>query len=476
MRANLLTIDFGGTMTKVLLYDEQGKLHKESHFETKKLEPQLGYAEVDLKKTWTLLCDAIRKVMIGVDNIDAITTVGHGKGLYLWGENNLEYGILSVDRRGGTVFQDVQIPSLFASSAPILLSWMKQHQPHLYTSIRHVMSAKDWIGFMLSGEASTDVSDASSNGWLDMETTTYRKDILQALQIEDILPYLPEVFPSHHVRGKILDEVADQLGIPKNTPIISGMFDVDACALASQVVDDQYMSMTAGTWSVNAYISTTRVQTSELLISCFVNGKDYVIESSSPTSAGNLKIMLKALFPEEMKQADVYGWIESHIQSMDLHETNLLFFPFLYGTQSTVIKEAQFFGINSQVTNFMLIRSVYEGIVFAHRYHAEQLYKARGKKMKVRLSGGAVHSVFWVQMFADILGVDVEVCDTKEMGGLGGAMMNAYAIGIYSTIVEAAKHMTNIAYVKKPNRKRHEKYERRYQKYRQMVEGERYAS
>lgn len=66
-----------------------------------------------------------------------------------------------------------------------------------------------------------------------------------------------------------------------------------------------------------------------------------------------------------------------------------------------------------------MIRAVYEGIAFAHRYHVESLIKELGHQPSViRMSGGACNSLSWVQMFTDILNIPVELVSADELGDL----------------------------------------------------------
>ena len=81
-----LTIDNGGTNTKAVICDAQGKQIAVTSFSTKRIEPQPGFQEIRLT---TLLADigtviqaALKKAHLAAAQISAISVVGHGKGLY----------------------------------------------------------------------------------------------------------------------------------------------------------------------------------------------------------------------------------------------------------------------------------------------------------------------------------------------------------------------------------------------------------
>ena len=49
------------------------------------------------------------------------------------------------------------------------------------------------------------------------------------------------------------------------------------------------------------------------------------------------------------------------------------------------------------------------------------------KPSAIRLVSGAANSPLWVQMFADVTGLPVEIVKVKELGALGCAMTAAVA-------------------------------------------------
>lgn len=84
------------------------------------------------------------------------------------------------------------------------------------------------------------------------------------------------------------------------------------------------------------------------------------------------------------------------------------------------------------------------------------------------MAGGAVNSPVWVQMFADILGVPIEVVETKELGALGCAMAASIAAGVYQDYREAAGQMVHIAGRVEPDPEQMMVYDQKYQVYKQV--------
>lgn len=106
-----LSIDYGGTNTKALIFDKLGHQIAVSSFETLKNEAQSGHRQVNLVKTWNAITSAIREVIqiskLSPEQISAVACIGHGKGLYLLDNKlePLEQGILSTDNRAKDLAQ-----------------------------------------------------------------------------------------------------------------------------------------------------------------------------------------------------------------------------------------------------------------------------------------------------------------------------------------------------------------------------------
>jgi L-xylulokinase len=73
-------------------------------------------------------------------------------------------------------------------------------------------------------------------------------------------------------------------------------------------------------------------------------------------------------------------------------------------------------------------------------------------------------------MFADILEMDVETIEVKELGALGAAMTAAVAAGLYPDLAEAAKAMVKVKNVYHPNPALASVYRRKYQDFRTVVD------
>lgn len=461
-----LTIDNGGTNTKVTIFDDDGGQISVSAFPTKGIERKTGFREINLldlkNKLIVAIKDALNKVNLSGNEIAGITTVGHGKGLYVLDKNNHVFmdGILSADNRATSYaaqfedkvsnIYDISHQHVMPSQAPVILRWLKEHEPENYNKIGKILSNKDFIRFILTGEIKQEIGDASGNNFINLNTKQYDRRLFDFFEIPEMFDNMPSLVNATEQCGSVTGEMAAMTGLIADTPVFGGMFDIDACAIATGALDNDKLSLIAGTWNMNTFADDKLAPLeSGLMNSIFPTGKN-LIEASSPTSAGNLSIIINMLLTSEMRDAkasgvSIYDNLEVFLENTDAKFSKVIFFPYLYGSNSDAKATASFIGLQSTTTKSELIRAVYEGIVFAHKYHVQKLLTVLGKKPSViRMSGGGTNSPSWVQMFADILNLPIELVEANELGGLGGAMATAVGLGEYATLEEAVAKMCHV--------------------------------
>ena len=138
----------------------------------------------------------------------------------------------------------------------------------------------------------------------------------------------------------------------------------------------------------------------------------------------------------------------------------------MYGTNSAGLKNAAWLNLRLGAGNASVLRSVFEGVAFSHRYHIDRLLKNRTLKTEVlRAGGGAAKSDVWMQMIADVTGIKVEAVTSVEPGAMGAAMAASVCIGAYDDYRVAAQHMVTVGKTFVPDPAAHSVYDLKYAKY-----------
>ena len=489
----LLGIDNGGTMTKAAVFTMDGKEVVTAARETPVHSPQEGYFERDMCEMWytTAACfrQALQKAGITGSQIAAVGCTGHGKGLYLWGRDDRPAyaAIASTDHRAADIIRrwnmdgtqkaasELALQPIIECQPVALLAWLKEQHPEVIPKTRWIFEAKDYTRFMLTKEARAEVTDYSGTGLMNLKTQSFDTELLAVFGLEELAECLPPLCLSYEVAGHICAEAAELTGLCEGTPVCGGMFDIDACAVAMDVTRPEQLCTITGTWSINEYPAPAPVRSdTSTHNSLFCIPGVYLIEESSPTSAGNLDWFLQNYMKAEKAEADrrkvsFYEEVNRMVDSIPPEESNVIFIPFLYGSNTEPALPAGFFGLSGSHCAGHMLRAIYEGVAFSHLWHIEKLFAFRNPPAAIRMAGGAVNSPVWVQMFADILNIPVETVETKELGAKGCAMAAAIAAGIYEDYQSAADAMVTVASTIYPRPEYNGVYRAKYGRYKELL-------
>lgn len=85
-----------------------------------------------------------------------------------------------------------------------------------------------------------------------------------------------------------------------------------------------------------------------------------------------------------------------------------------------------------------------------------------------KLCGGGAKSPLWQKILANVLGIPLEIPQTEEGPGYGGAMLAMVSCGRYESVAECAAALTGVKAVISPEERLTARYEERYQVWRRI--------
>jgi len=491
----LMGIDNGGTFSKAALFDENGNQVSVASMPTVTITPKPGYTERNMDELWEINAAAVRAAIekSGIDpkEIAGVSFSGHGKGLYMVGfDGKPSYnGIISTDTRAWKQvekwYQDginkkvykKTFQEILAVQPVSLLAWFKENKPEALAGTKYIFAVKDYIRFMLTDEAYSEYTDCSGSNLVNLTTRQHDKELMRLLGIEECYDKLPPLRYSADICGYITKAASEKTLLPEGIPVAAGMFDVDACGIASGLCEEEQMCMIAGTWSINEFIKREPVTNGTVDLNSFFCIPDYfLVEESSPTSAGNMEWFVRNLMNYEKTEADengksIYDTTNAWVASVEPQDSKVIFLPFLNGSNEDPLAKGTFVGLTTYHGKEHMLRAVYEGIVFSHVTHVKKLLKNRERPKSIRLSGGAANSDVWVQIFADALQIPIDVIKSKEIGAQGAAMAAGIAAGIYSDYQDAVKRTVTITKTIYPKPEHKAIYDEKYAAYRAVIAG-----
>ena len=488
----LLGLDNGGTVTKAALYSVDGAEVAVSGMQVKPIMDKVGFVERDMDALWEANAQAIRGVLekasVSPKDILGVAVTGHGCGAYFVDAQGrpAANGIISTDTRAkeyvarwnadGTYDKllPLTMQIIWAGQTLPIVAWHKDNRPDVLERAEWVLSCKDYIRFCLTGEAYTELTDISVANGINLNTIAYDDSIFEAF---GIAPYKRLFAPLRKCTdqcGVVSEKAARETGLVAGTPVAGGLCDVAACCIGTGVTSPDKMCMVAGTWSINEFLSEKPIASKELFQTALYCMDDYwMILENSMTSASNLEWFVKTLMGEEKREAqqaggNVFHVADQMVSQIATSDCPIIFLPFLFGTNVNADAKACFLGISGLHTKAHMLRAVYEGVAFSHRVHMENLLRFREKPSGIRISGGAARSRCWVQIFADVFQIPIEVSAGAELGTMGAAMCAGIASGAFQDFLQAVDVFSRVSYTCQPNPDLAGIYEGKFRLYRKL--------
>ncbi|ELQ9310974.1 carbohydrate kinase [Serratia marcescens] len=478
-----LGLDCGGTFIKAGLYDRRGHEHGVARRNLAIVAPQPGWAERDMASLWRTAADVIREVLspsgVAAGAIQAIGISAQGKGAFLLDKQGQPLGnaMLSSDQRALALVQEWQrqgVPqalypqtrqTLWTGHPVSLLRWLKRHQPERYARIGSVLMAHDYLRYCLTGELACEETNISESNLYQMRSGRYDPALAQLLGIGDIMPALPTIVGSAEIAGRVAANAAAITGLQTGTPVVGGLFDVVSTALCAGLQDETRLNAVMGTWSVTSGITDAIVEGFD---HPFVYGRhaengQYIVHEASPTSAANLE-----WFCHQWGLQD-YDQLNRWVAALPKAAGDLLFAPFLYGSNAGMGLSASFYGLQAFHQREHLVQAIYEGVVFCHMTHLNRMRRRFPEVQALRVTGGPAKSLPWMQMFADVSGLPVELPQVEETGCLGAAMAAMVGSGVFNDFTAAQHRLAPRIERLLPDAAAAEAYDNKHQRYQALI-------
>ena len=474
-------VDLGTSAVKLSLVDKKGAIVKEVNREYPLYFPQPGWSEQKPEDWWAGVCGGMRELLVGVDasQVAGIGCGGQMHGLVvldaddavirpaiLWNDGRTQE---EVDYLNNEIGRD-RLSALTANiafagfTAPKIL-WMKKHEPENFARIRKIMLPKDYINYMLTGVHCCDYSDASGMLLLDVQHKRWSQEMLAICGVSEA--QMPRLFESFEVVGEVNTELAAELGLPEGVRVVAGAGDNAAAAVGTGVVGEGGCNLSLGTSGT-----------------LFISSKSFGVDPNNALHAfahadGGFHLMgcmLSAAscnkwFCDEILKTKDYAAEQTDITDDRLGRNHVFFLPYLMGERSPindVNARGTFTGLTMDSSRADLVQAVLEGVAFAIR---DSFEVARSLGLSIPRSwicGGGAKSPLWRKIFANVLGIPLDMVKTEQGPGYGGAMLAMVGCGVYASVQEAADALVELASTTEPDPELTARYEVQYQKYRRI--------
>ena len=410
-----LGIDLGTSAVKVLVLDAEDRVVAETSVPLAVQRPRPLWSEQDPDDWWRATCEAIAALRArepGVlQGVLAIGLSGQMHGATLLGEDDrpLRAAILWNDGRSGAECDELErrVPAsrkitgnlaMPGFTAPKLL-WVRRHEPECFAAIARVLLPKDYLRLQMTGDAATDLADASGTLWLDVAARRWSSEMIEACGLS--IAMMPTLYEGCEPTGRLRAEVAEAWGC-EPVPVVAGGGDQAAGAVGAGVIAPGRALLSLGTSGVYFVADDAHRPNPERAVHAFCH--------ALPGTWHQMSVLLSA--------ASCLSWIAratgardeaallEEIEQADRPSDRLLFLPYLSGERTphnNPHATGVFAGIEHATDRAALGRAVLEGVGFAFADAEEALGSAGSRIEEVSVIGGGARSRFWGRIVASVL-------------------------------------------------------------------------
>jgi xylulokinase len=429
-----LAFDIGTTGTKAALLDEAQNVLASTYTSYETTKGSNGEVEQNPLDWWQAVLETTRALSAHAEfsSVKSIVLTGQMQNLTLLDNEGqpLRPTILYSDSRAKSEAEEISkllnADLLYkqtgneqdSSSLLAKTLWLKHHElSHLENAEHLFLGAADTVTFWLTGQAVTDTTTASTTGLMNLQTRDYLTSAFNKLGLENLHSTLPKLSDGGTLIDTLTDEVAKQLNLSANTQVCLAPGDAGSTTLGAGCgeLGEAYAYLGTSGWI--AFSSEERTKERDVFTLAHPHPKRFIQIAPLLTAGGNLQ-WIRDLFSKDNYENIIAEALSSQPQS-------LLYLPYLNGERCPVrdpLARGAFIGLSSTTTKADMVRALLEGIVFNYRQALQTLCPTFPKILT--LTGGGTKSSAWCQLFADILGIPVQVMKDAELVGVRGAQLS----------------------------------------------------
>ena len=351
------------------------------------------------------------------------------------------------------------------------LLWIKKNKPNLFNKIYKWLPVNDYVAMKLTGEISTDHSQALRTLMYNPKKLKWSQEMLSEFKINKKI--LPKIINSGDKKGYLLKKIKKILNIKYDCVVVNGGHDhfVGIFALGGfkkNTIVDSLGSAEAVTLSTNYYNPDISLQKSNFITGVFkTKFKAYYYIVASILTSG----LIIEWFKETFNIKD-FNQLNKILKTSKIRK-NLIFFPqFEYSHSPINVPKTNGFigGIDRSTTVGDIYKSVLESLSF-DTMNAIEFMQLKGnvKVNKVISSGGSAQNIAWMKLRANIFKKDIYIDKNIENVSFGSALLAGIGSGIFKNETEAFKNFKSKFRIIKKNKLLVNEYKLLFEKYKENI-------
>ena len=472
----VLGVDFGGGASKATLIDEDGAVIATATCEYPTYYNN-GGAEQEPRDWYDAACKNIRKVIDGVDpcEIKAVCFDAATHTAVLMDENGnvLRRSVYWTDTRcikekqylkehyGDALFKRCKHEVDTIWTLPELM-FVKNNEPELYSRVKRVTFAKDYVRGRFTGDFVTDYIEAEGTMLFDFDKHEWDEELLSlaGLTVEN----MPKIASPLDFVGTVCESASRDCGLSIQTKVICGATDTVMEVLAAGGVRRGDMTLKLATAGRICVVSDNYFPDKNIINYSHIKDGLYYPGSATKSCASSLRWFRDTFGGSFAEFDDIAGQLPPGSEG-------LIFNPYLLGELTPYANpalRASFIGISASHTKAHFARAVMEGVAMS-LLDSKTYLESHGVKIgdSAYVIGGGAKSELWRRIVSDALNLTL-ISTANNDSSFGSAMCAGIYAGFFKDFDSAVEKCQKVVGVTKPIPENTEKYLRLYERYKKI--------
>jgi len=490
--AVVLTLDFGTQSLRGSLINKKGKIvgiikkpYDPPYFSTKK-----GYAEQEADFYWNHAKETLKELCTKypeeVKNIIGSTITSFRDTAVQLDKNlkPLRPCILWLDQRLADVKE--KLPPIYSflfklvgKNETIVLNrrrtmahWIKENQPEIWAKTHKYVNISTYITYKLTGVLADSPSNVTGHYPIDFKNKKWHKEKSMMGYVFGIPEsMLCELKQPGEAIGTISNDLADEVGLPRNIKLIATGSDKGCETIGVGALSNDIGSISYGT-ACTIEVSNTQYHEPEPFLPAYgaavpgwynmevqVYRGYWMLKWFSNEFAG------KTLDEAKLQKMAVEELLNKGLDQVPPGSDGLILQPYWGPGLARPLAKGAVIGFSDVITRNHFYKAIIEGIAYALKEGLESIEKSQKHKIhQLRISGGGSSSEAICQITADIFNLPVSRIQTNESTSLGAALAVFVALGEFKSIEEATENMIHVVKTYEPNKENAEIYDKLFRK------------
>ena len=475
-----LGIDFGGGSSKATLLGENGELVFTANSEYPTTYDESGLATQKPDDWLKAALNNIKSILsrgIDPEEIEAVcfsaathTAVLLGEGdevlcdsIYWTDTRSKKEKAWLLAHRKDYIFEKCKHLPDTIWTLPELM-YLRNSEPDVYSKIKRILFAKDYIRYRFCPVFVTDYIEAEGSMLFDFDERKWDENLLSlaGLSIEQ----MPSIENPVSIIGSVSEEASRMSGLSTKTKVLCGSTDTAMEVLASGGAKKGDMTIKLATAGRICLVADQAFPDKNIINYSHLDPRYFYPGSGTKSCAASLR-WFRDTFGGSFEE------LAASAEPIPLGSEGLIFVPYLMGELTPHANPAirgTFFGISSLHSKAHFVRALLEGVAMS-LLDCYKYLESKGLPLakEAFVLGGGAKSPLWRQIVSDALGIRLLVSEIND-SSFGDCLCAMTACGRFGSLSEAIGKTQKIIGVVEPNEEDHKRYQMLFERYKKLTE------